>query len=726
MNMVLPFVSIRPSDRERVGGKAGTLSRLLDSGFRVPPGACVTTEAYRQFIGATGLSDRIAMELHRKDLKDMRWEEMWDMSLRIRHLFLKAAWPESLAERLIRELPRELISQPAAVRSSAPGEDSARASFAGLHESFVNVRGEEALLHHIRLVWASLWSDAAVLYRTEIGLDPATSAMAVIIQQFQPGDSSGVVFSRSPIDPALMVIESVYGLNQGLVDGSLEPDRWILNRESGVVKNHTAPNRESRMVPSSSGIGKIHLNEKQRQKSPLSAPQIREIHHIALKCEQLLSGPQDVEWTFRKDTLYILQARPVTTLSQDGRDDTRTWYLSLRRSFDNLQGLRHRIETDLIPKMNAEAHRLSEISLEDLDSAELAAELGRRQRILKKWQKSYRRDFIPFAHGFRLFGQVYNDRLQPEDPYEFIDLLRPDEMLSLERNALLEEMAGVLQGDLELVEDLKAGRFDRIRGHRFLKLYTRFQSEFGHPELAGANEQEALESFSGFILNWSKDGRGRRLKKTSPPQRKTLEKALLARFPDSEQDFAQELIDLGRASYRLRDDDNLHLARIERQFQRAVAAGRGRLGPRLGGAVADLSAHQVGRALQDPEYHPRVRRSLPAAVDPKQHRDRQIRGQPAGKGLASGPARVVHTSRDLLDFRRGEVLVCDAVEPEMTFIVPLAAAIVERRGGMLIHGAIIAREYGIPCVTGIPDLDHRVRTGDRVTVDGYLGVLILD
>ena len=104
---------------------------------------------------------------------------------------------------------------------------------------------------------------------------------------------------------------------------------------------------------------------------------------------------------------------------------------------------------------------------------------------------------------------------------------------------------------------------------------------------------------------------------------------------------------------------------------------------------------------------------------------RQIVGQPAGPGLAVGRARVVAGGEDLAAFADGEILVCDAIEPEMTFVVPLAAGIVERRGGMLIHGAIIAREYGLPCVTGVPRATELIRTGDRVTVDGYLGIVVI-
>jgi pyruvate,water dikinase len=84
---------------------------------------------------------------------------------------------------------------------------------------------------------------------------------------------------------------------------------------------------------------------------------------------------------------------------------------------------------------------------------------------------------------------------------------------------------------------------------------------------------------------------------------------------------------------------------------------------------------------------------------------------------------VIRSEEDLADFKRGEILVCDAIDPVMTFIVPLAAGIVERRGGMLIHGAIIAREYGIPCVSGIADAADIINSGDLLTIDGYLGLV---
>jgi pyruvate,water dikinase len=201
----------------------------------------------------------------------------------------------------------------------------------------------------------------------------------------------------------------------------------------------------------------------------------------------------------------------------------------------------------------------------------------------------------------------------------------------------------------------------------------------------------------------------------------------LNHFEDQARAEAQELLDLARASYRLRDDDNIHLGRIEGQLMTAVQEGLRRIGERVpGNATQSIEADEVIAALQDPSYRPRVQRA--DAIDKQGEmmvKARQLIGQPAGPGLATGKARVVKSPQDLGAFHSGEILVCDAVDPNMTFVVPLASAIVERRGGMLIHGAIIAREYGLPCVTGVPEAMSLIATGQTVTVDGYLGLVIL-
>jgi phosphohistidine swiveling domain-containing protein len=199
----------------------------------------------------------------------------------------------------------------------------------------------------------------------------------------------------------------------------------------------------------------------------------------------------------------------------------------------------------------------------------------------------------------------------------------------------------------------------------------------------------------------------------------------LSRFKGKKREEAAEMLDLARASYRLRDDDNIYLGRIESALDQTVALAETRLS--VDSAAAKDRSSYEGRiaVVKKKAYIPHSTVNETTADDHFDFRPRQLTGQPAGPGLVEGPARVVSKVLDLAEFQAGEILVCDAVDPSMTFVVPLAGGIVERRGGMLIHGAIIAREYGLPCVTGVPDATTLIQTGDRITVDGYLGIVII-
>jgi pyruvate,water dikinase len=200
-----------------------------------------------------------------------------------------------------------------------------------------------------------------------------------------------------------------------------------------------------------------------------------------------------------------------------------------------------------------------------------------------------------------------------------------------------------------------------------------------------------------------------------------LEAAYLDSFPLQQRSFALEMLELGRAGYRLRDDDNIHLGKIEGPLLVAMEEGKQRLGP---ARQSRLPAEEIARGLEDPAYIPRPVRRQTGTQDGRNEAG-PITGQPAGPGLARGPARVVDSPEDLFAFQSGEILVCRAVDPNMTFVAPLAAGVVEERGGMLIHGAIIAREYGLPCVTGATGILLRVKTGDTITVDGFRGQVLV-
>jgi pyruvate,water dikinase len=205
--------------------------------------------------------------------------------------------------------------------------------------------------------------------------------------------------------------------------------------------------------------------------------------------------------------------------------------------------------------------------------------------------------------------------------------------------------------------------------------------------------------------------------------RSDLEEQFLSHFSGDERSEAREILDLGKASYKMRDDDNIFLGRIEAQLESAMQQARQRLKAR-GLPGESVAWEEAVKALKDPGYIPIA--SPKADKKPPRVLARQIVGQPAGPGVGTGRARVVKAAQDLFDFKSEEVLVCDSLDPTMTFVVPLASAIVERRGGMLVHGSIIAREYEIPCVTGVLGATEQIRTGDWLTVDGTLGIVTIE
>ena len=724
MTLTLSIDRVEPRDRGRVGDKGYALSRMARRGLPIPGALLVTVEAYRRYIDLTGIGEAIALEINRKIADEMRWEEMWDAALRIRTLFLRTPLPVDIHDGLARDVEARFRDVAVVVRSSAPGEDSAKASFAGLHDSFVNVRGTESILDHIRLVWASLWSDAALLYRKELALDIATSAMAVVVQEIVAGDRSGVAFTVSPDDPSRAVIEAVYGLNQGLVDGTVEPDRWILDRRTGQVLSQRPAERQKALFASGAGVEVRPLAPGPAGMPPLTPQDVDLVFRTAMEVEKFFGLPQDMEWTIRKGELHILQARPVTAGEPAAGEDKRPWYLTLRRSFENLKALRQEVEGRWIPAMIADADALSGIDLAALSDEALAAEIDRRRSLLGKWTDIYTEYFIPLAHGIRLLGQTYNDALRPEDPYEFMDLLGGTEMISLERNRLLERMAERVRGSPRLAEALRTGAPSGLDA-AFDKDFETFSRTFGDLGCGTDRCFTGQAALARLLLRMAE----------APPAKErfdpgTIDRrrdAFLSRFAGDERKRAAEILDLGRASYRLRDNDNIHLGRIEGALLAAVAEATPRLARRPGFAGAGISAEQAARALRDPQWRPqeevpgKKREGIGSGL-----RARQLRGQPAGPGVARGPARVISNPEDLLEIRAGEILVCDAIDPNMTFAVPLAAGIVERRGGMLIHGAIIAREYGIPCVTGIPGAAELIRTGDCVSVDGWLGIVTIE
>lgn len=727
MRYIIPLAKAAAAGTRAVGGKACALSRIMNAGIAVADGICVTTDAYRYYMENTGLGNSISTHLMRKQFEDMRWEEIWDVALRIRNQFILTPFPEPLRVALLPDIERIFGENYVAVRSSAPDEDAGDTSFAGLHDSFVNVSGIASIMENIRLVWASLWSDRALLYRQEIGLQVEQSTMGVVIQKMITGERSGIAFTQNPVDASQGIIEAVYGLNQGLVDGTVEPDQWIINKSPLHILQHREAARRHALRPAVSGTQLTPLDAGEQSRPPLDDTEVLRIFQSILQMEALFGGPQDTEWTLRDNEFYLLQARPITRLHSESDGDLRGWYISLSRSHENLKMLQERIEKDIIPAMEKEADDWAAMDLTALSDEAIAVEIRRRHNRFAYWEDVYKDDFIPFAHGMRLFGQFYNDTAKPEDPYEFMELLAGADLISKKRNRHMEELAEMLRGDQRLAAALREKGGETTHGP-FAEKLERLLVDFGDTTWGTVRLAEERAAMIQLLLAMAE----RPLQKRDAPDGSVADKTkiFLDRFDEQTISLAISLLEIGRASYRLRDNDNIYLGRLQGQMLASVAAGCSRLEERGAASHSDYPPEEVARALISPGYMPKPRLKEKTGENNGENagnrlKARQIVGQPASRGIGVGVARVVTTPEALFEFRVGEVLVCDAIDPNMTFIVPLAAGIVERRGGMLIHGAIIAREYGIPCVTGVPDATTAIRTGEKVAVDGHLGIVVI-
>lgn len=680
-----------------VGFKARTLMGLARAEFPVPEFRVLTTHAYRRFVAAADLDAWLRALLDRRPLESLRWEELWDLSLAVRNRFLTTPYPDDLRKTLVAGLGDFLHAGTVAVRSSAPDEDAPGRSLAGLHDSKLHVRGLGAALDAIRLVWASLFSERALSYRREIGLDPLHSTMAVVIQRQVAARAAGVLFTAAPDDEDAALIEAAPGLADDLVSGRADPTTIRINLRTGSYD-----------LPAD---------------SPLAEDEISALVSLGAGVEYILGGPVDVEFACDQTGCFLVQARRSTArqATDDAeaglplwkRKDQRPWHRTLVKSFAELERLRERVEGDVLPAMEAQAQALAACDPAALDNPALAAEITRRAALLEHWRDRYWADCIPLAHGMRLFGQIHNERLKPADPHAFIDLLSPAETIGLARNRRLQTLAGLVRKDPALKTRLLDGEVSA--SPEFDAELQAFLADFGEISCLKAVCEAGPAPLVRLVLALAD-------KAPAPPPPKpdlaALEAAWFAAFPHEEHGFARTLLELGRASWRLRDDDNLPLARIEAKLDLALIAAKLRL--KLDPAARFAPAN-LAKALIDASFTPPPAQSVPKTD--KTSAPALLVGSPASPGFAQAKARVVLAFPDLFTLEAGEILVVDALEPAMTLVAPLIAGIVERRGGMLVHSAIAAREYAVPCVVGVKDAATRIRTGDLLELDGFAGTV---
>jgi pyruvate,water dikinase len=306
-------------DADIAGGKGANLGELTAAGFRVPDGFVVSASAYLHAMEAAGVRGRIA------ELASGVHDEGSDVDAiagALRDLVRQAGVPEATRRAIADAYHRLGDDAAVAVRSSAIGEDSSSTSFAGMNESFTNVSGVDALVARVVDCWTSLFGARACAYRAAQHVD-AEPAIAVVVQRMVDARCAGVMFTADPTtgDRSRIVIEAAPGLGEVVVGGQVEPDTYVVAKESRTIVSSHRGNQAFAVVRGAGGAdARVALDQgSEASGSVLSVAEVVELSELGQRVEEHYRSPQDVEWAIGADGIHLVQARPITTLPSEPR-----------------------------------------------------------------------------------------------------------------------------------------------------------------------------------------------------------------------------------------------------------------------------------------------------------------------------------------------------------------------------------------------------------------------
>ena len=320
--LLRPFAELGMESRPLVGGKGASLGELIRAGIKVPPGFVVTTEGFIAFLAAIDPKGGIRREVESLPPDDLITVSRVCESIRQRietapmRPDLEAAIALSYAA-----LCGSEADEPVAIRSSATSEDSAEASFAGLQDTYLWIRGASNVLHFVRACWASLSSVESVVYRLRRGLPEAGLAMGVVVQRMVNSRVSGVMFTRSPTtgDRSVIAIEASWGLGSAIVSGEVTPDKVVVSKVTEEVVSRTISHKTVMHIPDATGGGvrEEAVPEARRDAACVNDADISALVRTGKRIERHYGCPQDIEWAIgpsstEPESLFLLQSRPET------------------------------------------------------------------------------------------------------------------------------------------------------------------------------------------------------------------------------------------------------------------------------------------------------------------------------------------------------------------------------------------------------------------------------
>ncbi|MBZ9571221.1 phosphoenolpyruvate synthase [Methanobrevibacter sp. TMH8] len=315
------FENISKEDVGIAGGKGANLGELTQAGIPVPPGFVVTAETYNKFMTDTGIIDNIMDILSGIDINNTK--ELQKSAEKIKKIIINTSIPEDISA-LIIEAYNALCQKTGdddllvAIRSSATAEDLPEASFAGQQDTFLNIHGSESVIEYVRKCWASLFEARAIFYREENNFEHSKVYIAVVVQEMVESEKAGVMFTVNPsTGEDVALIEGSWGLGEAVVSGSVTPDTYYVDKKTNEVLNLSIADKKVMFEKLPSGETKqVDVPEELRNKRVLSENELIELTEMGKRIQKHYDAPQDTEWAFHDNTLYMLQSRPITTLDE--------------------------------------------------------------------------------------------------------------------------------------------------------------------------------------------------------------------------------------------------------------------------------------------------------------------------------------------------------------------------------------------------------------------------
>ena len=300
---------IKKINSSTVGGKAANLGEMF-SNFQVPDGFCITVSVFEKFLEDAKVKNKINSILKNTNANDLK--KIQNISYEIKNLIIKSKIPKEIENEIIQNYKK--LSGFVAVRSSAVAEDLEEASFAGQQATFLNVKGDRDLINSIKECWASFYGTRAIVYRNRNNFSQEPK-MAVVVQKMVDAKKSGVSFTANPVTKSKdeLIIEAVFGLGESIVSGIVTPDNYLIEKKSRKVISEKINEKKTAIFRKNGKNITLKLDNKKANEKAITYTELNEIIAESLKIERYYKKPMDIEWAI-DDKVYILQARPITTL----------------------------------------------------------------------------------------------------------------------------------------------------------------------------------------------------------------------------------------------------------------------------------------------------------------------------------------------------------------------------------------------------------------------------